>query len=694
MSGYLVILHDAEPASDEGRATLKRELIEKLGIGTGAVEKMFSSLPVILKEDISRQHAEDYLRVLEALGANVEILSNSNDSDDSDEESSEQDFTESPDASTREAVSEASRVELDDYVQAASTEDDDSLGNPEDHSLEDLEGMLDDMLGPPPGTSADSSESSADIDPLMAALAEASAEKPFSVEDSFIDLTTADSAEASAGDGAALLATTKEPAKPSVSEGAQSVEDLEALLNNALQDKEAQDSESDGDGMASLEAELNKALVEVERAERNTAAEPAAETGSPTLKAPATSLSLELEESDESKPTRSNIDFDANLDSSNGSSTSSEAQDEFRGDVFDLSNDSIQAVAASLDTPDKADKPVAASDSEAADASADFDAYEKASAEAETTPVDPMATGNFAFSKKPAKKEIEEGSEAAAPEADENEEVQIQVVAPWYVNRQLLITRIGLGVILLLLVIVLARPELVFRPEPSSVRFDPAQVQALLLAAQSQAANLENGNKPQVAVAKEMIWTGSTNSNGLLSEGRITTKGDRVLNIEFELSTPRPPELTPEELVEGVERPWLRKVQASGVKVSEKVERVEGDSETPTTILIAETIARAYVDDSKGSSRFTALLRIELRRDIPNPDSSSEEEQGKEVVNKLSGKWRIMTKGARDIETTGLYLQKKSLNSYVLKVEGPIELEQLPFSLSDLTAAGEAGEKE
>jgi hypothetical protein len=75
MSEYLVILHDAEPPTEQGREHLRKELTAKLGIGEDAVREMFESLPVILKEHVTREHAEDFLRVLETMGANVEILS-------------------------------------------------------------------------------------------------------------------------------------------------------------------------------------------------------------------------------------------------------------------------------------------------------------------------------------------------------------------------------------------------------------------------------------------------------------------------------------------------------------------------------------------------------------------------------------------------------------------------------------------
>jgi hypothetical protein len=74
MSKYLVILHDAQESSQAGRAELKLRIVDRLQVSQKTVEALFQSLPVIIRRDLEKNAADRYCRVLEGLGAVVEVM--------------------------------------------------------------------------------------------------------------------------------------------------------------------------------------------------------------------------------------------------------------------------------------------------------------------------------------------------------------------------------------------------------------------------------------------------------------------------------------------------------------------------------------------------------------------------------------------------------------------------------------------
>ncbi len=74
MSQYTLILHDAKDSSEQGRDALKTVLESQLHISKDSLNTIFSSLPAILKQDLNKDQADNYLLVFEKLGANVELL--------------------------------------------------------------------------------------------------------------------------------------------------------------------------------------------------------------------------------------------------------------------------------------------------------------------------------------------------------------------------------------------------------------------------------------------------------------------------------------------------------------------------------------------------------------------------------------------------------------------------------------------
>ncbi len=129
MSTFFVILHDAEPADDSGRAHLRENLESKLGLQPDRIEQIFASLPVILKENMKEADADSYIRVLERLGASVEKLPESNNA-------SEEQTPESIEENSLASLEEESDINEKAY----------ELDLDADYSVEDLEGMLDEVL--------------------------------------------------------------------------------------------------------------------------------------------------------------------------------------------------------------------------------------------------------------------------------------------------------------------------------------------------------------------------------------------------------------------------------------------------------------------------------------------------------------------------------------------------------------------
>ncbi len=74
MSKFTLILHDAQDPSEQGRQALKNQLHSKLNLPVEALEEMFSTLPVIIKQDLNQDQANSYLDVFQKLGAMVELL--------------------------------------------------------------------------------------------------------------------------------------------------------------------------------------------------------------------------------------------------------------------------------------------------------------------------------------------------------------------------------------------------------------------------------------------------------------------------------------------------------------------------------------------------------------------------------------------------------------------------------------------
>jgi len=74
MSRFTLILHDAKDPSEQGRQALKALLHTKLKLPVQSLDEMFQTLPVIIKQDLDENQANNYLNVFDKLGAMVELL--------------------------------------------------------------------------------------------------------------------------------------------------------------------------------------------------------------------------------------------------------------------------------------------------------------------------------------------------------------------------------------------------------------------------------------------------------------------------------------------------------------------------------------------------------------------------------------------------------------------------------------------
>lgn len=74
MSQYLLILHDAKDGSQAGRAELRECLCTTLRVSEAKAVEIVSSLPSILCQGLTQRDAERFARVLEHLGAVVEVM--------------------------------------------------------------------------------------------------------------------------------------------------------------------------------------------------------------------------------------------------------------------------------------------------------------------------------------------------------------------------------------------------------------------------------------------------------------------------------------------------------------------------------------------------------------------------------------------------------------------------------------------
>ncbi len=71
---FLLILHDAKDGTEAGRAKLRTQLSAMLHLSTDALNSIFSSLPVIVKYDLSAEQADRFVQFFESVGAEVEAL--------------------------------------------------------------------------------------------------------------------------------------------------------------------------------------------------------------------------------------------------------------------------------------------------------------------------------------------------------------------------------------------------------------------------------------------------------------------------------------------------------------------------------------------------------------------------------------------------------------------------------------------
>ncbi len=593
MSTFFVILHDADPANEEGRERLRENLESKLGLRPERIAQIFSSLPVILKEQMKEADADSYVRVLERLGASVEKL---------------------PENSSASTVVEQSSLAAESVVEesaeeASSSSDAYELDMNADYSLEDLEGILDQALAADGEDSSGKDSSGEDSSELEFSFTETTdsihtgPDKPVEqndlpddvdefaglelapepqVEESKLDqqLMTelSDSTASAEEEGATLEVSTPDTnvlddAK-NASEFVSAAETLSNLSKSFEEDTELDDGES-------LENELLARLESGEAEENRISAEELGEELNGELKAPA-------EEAPKSES----------------------EQEAVKEDAKQLSDSQIQRTSSSSGS----------TLSESA-------SNQLAQAGAENEP-----------------------EESAAAQL-------ISRATVW----------VGVAVVVLGLATLVLKPEFLTgaTENEGSVRFDPApgmleallKQQAEILGRSSADAGSLKSETPAPQVRRWAAVVNVGEADFSYSANLLTVNTSPAF-MQFEASTRKPEELTAEELVAGVSRPWLQKISAPNIKIDTTA---ESDPENMTAFL--EGSARGYLSDRGHRGRVLLQVKAKL--------SLAKDAQVKGFIELRHGNVSEKLKEHKGDDTV-FYVARADTESFLVLIRAPI----------------------
>lgn len=559
MSTFFVILHDAEPASDDGRAFLRENLQSKLGLQPERIEQIFESLPVILKENMEEADADSYVRVLERLGASVEKLPENSES--SIETSAETEELSPPQSDELEGEDTAKAYELD--LDA-------------DYSVEDLESMLDEVL-----------ESSDFDEPAESTQTQAALDvtEPVTEDDDELSF-----AEMSAGLEFHLSGETEElhtgADKPVASNEAELADsafsDLElAPVPEQLETTEAP-QELDSPEHSSEEVEFDYSLNLP-----SGAPEQAAEKDENSF------LTSEAEEFNSAEETLSTLSKEFDFDGLDSDNSENRAEEELPEEDFE------DALIARLESGVEEENRISADsleeESQAAEVESDIGLPQSDALEEEAPSRSDLEI--------PPKKSIQR------PKAELEDDVENKTAQ--LVSR----ATVWVGVVVLLL----GTATLVFMPElltgesesEQEAAYDPApgMIEALLKQqaeilgkVKSSAASGEQGEaKPEV---REWRVGKESTSADFRFTANILTVDQTPAFLQLEATTKKPAPLSAEELVDGVSRPWLHKINAPNIKIE------QGSLPSQKRLFGS---ARGYIDDRGHRGRLLLEVEVEFK---------------------------------------------------------------------------------
>lgn len=216
-------------------------------------------------------------------------------------------------------------------------------------------------------------------------------------------------------------------------------------------------------------------------------------------------------------------------------------------------------------------------------------------------------------------------------------------------------------VLLLSVVLVLLISFLPLGTSSTSIELKPDAFKQLL----KQQRSIISGNSDETQEETsseekpELSFSGFTKIPGLDPDGSIAVeaqavyKGKDLQSLQIALSQEPPPELTPEQIVDGFRhRPYLRKLTVEDLGPESFLNKEPG-------VIGIEEKVYVYLEDSEGTGRTAALMEIDMRK---NKES---------VVLK----WSLEHKQARPNSAKRL-----SENSFALSYQGQITLETEPNS--------------
>ena len=683
MSEYLVILHDAEPPTNQGRDQLRQELIAKLGISETDVSQMFESLPVILKENVSREHAEDFLKILESMGANVEILASSGS------------------AAPSEGDTPLLQVSENEGLVSDSTEDD-ILAAPGE-SIEDLEEILNGMLAGPDSQAQETE--SLQVEPAV----EQASSETFVMEPEPVEPKVAEQPKSTQAEDLEDLnkILEEELGLPGMDLSVEPENEQAGLDDAGLStfslDVEATDSDAGG-----LEAMFDEALASVEQAQESVKqeAQNAAPVQDEVAAVPDTGgLSLELDSAatssePEVEPDRvaeaeetvaepkadTGLSFDLSLDDAPEQEHES-ALESALGDVNQLPDEDEEDPFAGLHLPGEGEeeqvdafaKPAVVEEQQD-EQSEDMPEEELANAfaSAEIAAVDEPQDAKDTVVAEEQDSSTGQGANANAENESTEAAAQVEVKAKKKskgsfkdsLKRRDVQIQIAGTLFVLILFVIAVKPDLVFPKKEQGLVLTAESTQKIIERKEQEAeqARLAAEKLAEVKPAIQRWGDNITLEDGTKISIDLLSDGNKILEFDFLYEGAEPEEITPEELVDGIDRPWVTKIHAKALSLAEVVERTTSKMKTPQKILIAESPARAKVSDLKGNSLFAGKVRVELVL---------------EGTKKMKGKWKVTTSVTPEaVSDSEFHVKRLGSNSFELALNGSAELTPLTLTKS------------
>ena len=615
MGKYLIILHGSVPPTLEGEQQLRTRLIQELGCEPGSVDAMFDNLPAIIQNSLEAEQAQEYLKVLQAFGGDVEIL----------------------EADSTGAFPAQTGAPQPDFLSAG--------------SLDGSGGSSQSMV-----TSSDGGESL-----LEFAAMEESVSDLLDILDHELDGEDTDAADAAAldnatddflsaglefGDATAHQAEVVEPAAPSapvpmIDES--QLADLEAELTNALSFGDA-DTDTDFAPQAAAPASPHQAEPEALVDFGFGSFEDAAEAAQPVIPQ-AQTPAAPADHSDIDSLFGMSLDDEVAALNTPPAATGSEVSE---------SAEAFFAEETGQPLPPKPkprnDAPVLAEVSAGNDADP-LEARMAAPApdefkwpdDAGGAPNTPAVTDTMgAFGAR--------AQASVVPAVIHREEIPEEELSPEEKARRaarqkkLVIGGTAIIAVCALIFFFLTRP-----PEGFQITSDSLDA---MLQAQTRIAKQRAANAP--IPESERTWIGSIELPEMTVKLEVTTLQNKLLRWYVATTTPEPPPLTEEEFGTGVERPWMKRAEADGAYSQEIA---------PSGNTVGfKGPGRAYVQHLGGTARLSVEASGQIKR------------EGEE---KMVALWKIQTRNAAEITEAGqnkVFLKKLPDGQFVVRLIGEVNL--------------------